>query len=330
MSINNNLKKNIYIYNLFFVLLIYLYINEKKIKETKKFTSPRLSNKDDYENKKFVVIERLCPHCGLFSFFIVSLGCIHSYLIQGYIPIIDLKSFPNIINGFNTSNSNYWELFFEQPFGYALEEVLKKAKYIKRVKCLDCKPRPDDKSMLLNEVKKNFWHNFALKYLPIKKEIMDLSNKLMNKLFQNSKNILGVLTRGTDYVAKRPKYHPIPPNIHDLIKDVKEMDKKYQYDYIFFTTEDENLREIFVKNFSDKIRQIKPKIKINYDYSGKKFLGFNENIKGNIEFNKIYLLNIIILSKCLDIATARCSGTAGIFILTDGFRNIKIYDLGVY
>ena len=68
----------------------------------------------------------------------------------------------------------------------------------------------------------------------------------------------------------------------------------------------------------------------NYDYSGKKFLGFNENIKGNIEFNKIYLLNIIILSKCLDIATARCSGTAGIFILTDGFRNIKIYDLGVY
>ena len=80
MSINNNLKKYIYIYNLFLLLLICLYINEKKIKETKKFTSPRLSNKDDYENKKFVVIERLCPHCGLFSFFIVSLGC--RYLVK--------------------------------------------------------------------------------------------------------------------------------------------------------------------------------------------------------------------------------------------------------
>ena len=44
----------------------------------------------------------------------------------------------------------------------------------------------------------------------------------------------------------------------------------------------------------------------------------------------LYLLNIIILSKCLDIIAARCSGTAGIFVLTNGFRNIKIYNKGVY
>ena len=74
---------------------------------------------------------------------------IHSYLIEGYIPIIDLKSFPNIINGFNTKNSNHLELFFEQPFGYTLE-VLKKAKYIKCVKYSDCQPKPDEKSMLFN------------------------------------------------------------------------------------------------------------------------------------------------------------------------------------
>ena len=44
----------------------------------------------------------------------------------------------------------------------------------------------------------------------------------------------------------------------------------------------------------------------------------------------IYLLNIILLSKCIDIITARCSGAAGIFILTNGFRNSKVYDLGEY
>ena len=47
-----------------------------------------------------------------------GLGCIHKYLAEGYIPIIDIGSFQNVINGFNKSKGNYWELFFEQPFGY--------------------------------------------------------------------------------------------------------------------------------------------------------------------------------------------------------------------
>ena len=108
------------------------------------------------------------------------------------------------------------------------------------------------------------------------------------------------------------------------------MDDKYRYDYIFFTTEDEKMRDLFEKSFINKIRQIKPKFRINYDYSGKKTLAHNENIRGNIEYNKIYLLNVIILSKSLDIATARCTAAAGIFILSNGFRNKKIYDLGLY
>jgi hypothetical protein len=250
--------------------------------------------------------------------------------MQGFIPVIDIKSFPNIINGFNTSNQNYWELFFDQPFGYTLEEVKKKAKYIKHVICHDCRPRPDDKSMPYDEVRKNFWHNFANKYLPIKKEIINLSNHIMYKLFKNSKNILGVLTRGTDYVAKRPRNHPIPPNIRVLIHDVKEMDDKYKYNYIFFSTEDDIIRDNFTKSFSNKVKQIRFNTKINYNYSSNNYFGYNKNIQGNIEFNKIYLINIIILSKCLDIVTARCSGSAGVFILTKGFRHMKIYNLGVY
>ena len=52
--------------------------------------------------------------------------------------------------------------------------------------------------------------------------------------------------------------------------------------------------------------------------------------KRKIGYLKNYLLNIIILSKCLDFVSSRGSGAAGAFILTNGFRNIKIYDLGVY
>ena len=67
----------------------------------------------DYENHSFVILRRTnCRNCGLFSYFIVYLGCINKYISLGYIPIIDLKSFPNIFNKMNASllNSNPWEL----------------------------------------------------------------------------------------------------------------------------------------------------------------------------------------------------------------------------
>ena len=211
-----------------------------------------------------------------------------------------------------------------------MEEVLKNAKNIININCIDCSPRPNSNSTLIDLHQLEYWHNFANKYIPIKKEIIKLSYNIRYKLFHNSKNILGVLTRGTDFISRKPKMHAIPPDIFDLIKDVKKMDNKYNYDYIFFSTEDENLREIFAKNFRGKIRLLIPKTRINYEYNKKPFLNDNKNIRGNVEFNKIYLLNIIILSKCLDIITARCSATVGVFVLSNGFRNVKIYYLGQY
>ena len=211
-----------------------------------------------------------------------------------------------------------------------MDSVLKYAKNITYVTIDECIPRPDDMLMIDNYPTKQFWHNFANRFMPIKKEIIDLSKKIMYKLFKNSKNILGVLARGTDYIYKKPKNHPIPPNLMEIIHDVKEMDNIYNYEYIFFSTEDEMIRDNFTKNFLNKVKQIKPRKKINYDYIKRDYLNKNELIQGNVEFNKIYLLNIIILSKCLDIIAARCSGTAGIFIITNGFRNMKIYNKGVY
>ena len=146
-----------------------------------------------------------------------------------------------------------------------MEEVIKYAKNITYIRCGDCSPRPNQNSMISSVPKKMFWHNIANNYILIKKEIIDLSNKIIYKLFRNSKNILGVLARGTDYIARKPKSHPIPPDVDTLINDVKMMDNIYKYDYIFFSTEDERIRVKFTNYFKLKIKQLKPKIDIEYD-----------------------------------------------------------------
>lgn len=158
----------------------------------------------------------------------------------------------------------------------------------------------------------DFWHNMAYKYLPIKKQLINESNIIMKKLFQNSNNILGVLIRGTDYIAKKPFGHCISPSIKMVFKDIKEMNKKFNYDLIFLTTEDDKIRNKFIKKFGDKIRYFKSNNNIDYNYKKKLWLAINSNINGNIKFMKIYLINIIILSNCIDILCARTGGSVGI------------------
>ena len=151
------------------------------------------------------------------------------FLIDGYVPIIDVTNYPNILNKFGKTKENNWELFFEQPFGYRLEDVVKNAKHIKYTNdTLQCGKFPDQRALPLKPSEQFFWHYFAKRYMPIKSKIIDLSNHIMYKLFKITKNILGVFIRGTDYVLTKPKGHPIKPNLNDVVNDVKEIDKKYK------------------------------------------------------------------------------------------------------
>ena len=134
--------------------------------------------------------------------------------------------------------------------------------------------------------------------------------------------------RGTDYIAKKPKGHPIPPTPSMVIKDIKETNLKNNYDWFFISTEDDIIRDKFIKEFGFKIKYLVLE-KINYNYNKRQFLGYNSNVKG-LYYSKLYLINMIILSKCIDIITANTSGSIGVFILSNGFRFSKVYNLGTY
>jgi len=286
----------------------------------------------DYENINFSVIRRVsCRYCGLFSNYIVYLGCIRKYLIEGFVPILEFESYKNIINGFivDLSKGNPWEYYFNQPFGYKYSDIKKHAKHIKYFDCKSNIIRPNE-IIFLNKSFMNYWHIMANQYIPIKNEVIIESNKIFKKLFKGSRNILGVLLRGTDYVARKPHGHPIPPKTEDVINDLKLFDKKNRYDGVFLATEDNIIRQKIINSIGNKVKYLLNKNKILYNYAKKQLLAYSINFKKNIEFNKIYLLNIIIISKCLDLLAANTSGTIGVFILTEGFRNYKVYNLGYY
>ena len=314
-----------------FLTSLFIFIRKKNRKKNhiKIFRTFRIIKK-----KKYAVIYRNCKDCGLFSFYIYHIGCINECINNGYIPVVDLKSFGNTYNNFNVSKDNPWELFFEQPYGYTLEEVLKENK--SNIIYYDCEyirieNRPSETEIFYNKTLINFWHNVSINYMPIKREIIHETKIIMKKLFGNSKNILGVKLRGTDYISIKPKNHPIPPTVEMAISDVKKMDLKYNYDWIFIATEDEIMKEKFINHFKNKAKYLNPNFKLNYNYSEtKQFISLHKDIVGNLDYFKNYLMNIIILSRCTDIVMARGSGAAGVVIISNGFRNSLIYNLGKF
>ena len=307
---------------IYFAIKLYFF-SKKNTKENNIYNLSLEQKMYDFNHKKFGLIRRIdCPNCGIFSAYVINLGCIYRYLNEGYIPIIDFQSNGNVLNP-NSDKFlfNPWELFFDQPFNYTFEEVKKYAKNITYLGCHQAMYRPNELNIFFNKSSIAFWHGFAKKYMPVKNKINDEANKIMKYLFGNSKNILGVKIRGTDYL-KRPRYHSIQPKVEQVIEDVKIYDEKYKYDYIFFATEDEKIKKKFVPEFKDKIKLLDPEDSIMETFKNKSLEHLN--------YVKNYILNVVILSKCLDIIASKNCGATGIIIITEGFRNSLFYDLGVY
>ena len=204
------------------------------------------------------------------------------------------------------------------------------AKNYEYYQCSKNNYRPDEINIYDHKDQMIFWHDFANKYIPVRNEIIKEAEDIMKQLFGNSKNVLGVKIRGTDYISLRPYGHSIPPKVDEVILDVKKMDEQYNYDFIFFASEDELIKQKFSSEFKNKIKLLNPNVVVKYSYTDNHRISVNKNIYGNLEYLKNYILNTIILSKCLDFVTSRCCGATGVYILTKGFRYSKAYNLGEY
>ena len=292
---------------------------------------PIVKRKQDYENITFKIIsKKKCDNCDFFTYYINFIGCIITSISSQRTPIVDLSSYPSIFNEFNSSVANEsieinpWEIYFNHPQNYTLEEVIKNAKILEYEECEDNNMAPDIKIIFSNKYSTEFYHKIIKNFLTIKKDIRKQAYYIVSKLFGSSKNVLGVLIGEEDYynnntninnkkfnVSDSPKYI----NIKKIINDVKSMDKKNNYDYIYLVIKDEKKRNKFIKEFGEKIKFLPP-----YEKDEKKSL----NMQG-IEKQKYHLISIYILSKCIDLVSDLSYGGASALILSEGFRYLLFY-----
>lgn len=226
---------------------------------------------------------------------------------------------------------NAWEYFFEQPLRIGLEQA-----YAGENVVLGYKEFPDLRPKAIMSFYENRdntlteWRMLVkLGLLKIKPALHEEILATRQNLFAPSDRVLGVLLRGTDYVAKRPKWHPIPPPVEFAASVVVEKLREWKCNKIFLATEDKFIAQTFKNTFGDFCVMFDREY---VDYMPGKFLGEIQIDRPNDCFQqgKDYLTQMVLLSTCNSFVAARCSGSVGVMMMTDKFEHTYFFNLGRY
>lgn len=313
--------------NIFFNSILYRkYLNCKSRLEEYKKRERKMSYGNDNLDKIFYVISFDYDTQGLFAIVKSVLSHIMYAVDKGWIPVVDLK---NYSSQYQLKNENAWELFFEQPCGYTLDDISKSKNIIRSYYGMypynkydfyvDVLDRSEECKRLSDVYKK---------YIKPQPNVLDYMRKAVSDLHIDDKT-LGVLCRGTDYLKRKPQYHPRQPEPEMVIEDAVKVMQQKGYESIFVATEDEMVLDLFKKKFGDKLRYInQPRLTLN---DGQQYLSdvkTDEDVRRQIALD--YYTALYILSRCPALLAGRTAGTLGAVFMSEGYDLAKFYDLGYY
>jgi hypothetical protein len=154
----------------------------------------------------------------------------------------------------------------------------------------------------------------------------------VNNCIIGANKVLGILCRGTDYLLKKPKHHPIQPEPEEVIKKAEEVIKEQKCDKIYLATEDQYIYNLFKIYFGDLLLQNNQRKFERSDLDNVQYLaqiGFDRE-QDKYLTGLEYLSSIYLLSKCSCFIGGRTSGTIGVHLLSDGFEYDYTWNLGSY
>lgn len=291
-----------------------------------KWKERKISLGNQNREKTFYIVRRSGSKAGLFSIVMTSLGYINYAVEQGYVPVVELnygeqrKTQKNI--GIN------WEDYFEQPCNYRRKDICHSKNIILGNGIVSTEIVYPGENIAHDMNALNYWRNITKQYLHVKEEIVSEANMLAKELLDGKKT-LGLLVRGTDYVNMKPSGHPIQPSVEEVISKTDEIMKEYGCDRIYLATEDEGIYRKLKARYGDMLVAMKAQ---RYTTKGNENINdiSRKNQSESFIFNKNYLINILILSKCDYLIAGNTGGTQGALLLTNGYEYSYVYDLGVY
>lgn len=280
----------------------------------------------NYPDEHFYVIRRHASRAGLFSFVMTNLGSIREAIDRGMVPIIDMESSINpLILPEEVSRVNGWERYFLQPCGFSLSDV-SQARHItlSDIRPPACYP---DAAQLRDPEMLRKWRKLFHQYIHVKPELLQQAESYIAEQFPGKK-VLGVLARGTDYRASKPHAHEIQPDAELLIRDAGRMMRDKGYGLIYLATEDGEIWDAFQAAFPGKCLSFQ---KDHFTVKEGEWINdlANEAV-GTMTVNREYLISIVILSRCQGFLGGAANGSFGALLMSDGYEDQVLYDLGVY
>lgn len=275
------------------------------------------------ENKIMMIRE------GLYNYFVFNvcfldnmLSCIVHALSNGYIPVIQLDH--------RKTGWNDWDVFFNQPF---IENDTNQA--IETVNC-DVKVGYLTSSYRSPFVPNEFkiWCKLYKDFVIFNQKTKDYLESEYTNLIKPGMRIIGVKCRGTDYITKKPKNHPVQPEVAELINLTKVKMMELNIQYVFLATEEKRIAAQFQQEFPDQVLvneqcyydEIYYKNSLNCSWEVS-FERNNDNYLKGIE----YLSSIYLLSKCNALIAGNCGGSRAALYMNDmKYEYWKLFDLGVY
>jgi hypothetical protein len=305
---------------------------KRKIIIGDKIISYGKKNKD----KKFYVVGRELNKTGLFSIVTANLSHIIFALRHKFIPVIDMRNYHNIyLKDGALFKENSWEYYFEQPLGYSMEDI-------KSSKCIHLAQSyrsPDYNDIVRNEILNEnnnklffFFKEQFRKYIIFNEYTLRYLDEDYANIISDKEDVLGVLCRGTDYLLSKPHGHPIQPEPLQVLKKARETLEAYKCAYIYLSTEDQKIYELFKSNFGN-ILLTNNQYRYNSDeIKGGQWLADvkSERADNNYHLGFEYLSSLHILSKCKCFIGGLNTGTLGAFFMTKGFDYHYVWNLGKY
>jgi len=302
-------------------------------RQKNKLKEMQTSYGNENPDKTFYITGVVDQRGGLFWMLLFNLNRIAYALEKGWIPVVDWQYQPNqYLENTRLHKENAWEYYFEQPCNYDLFSIKHSKNIIQGNGPLSVDRLILDYHAETNDEYFPYIKKLFKQYIRFNSSTRNYVENEYKAVIKDKNNVLGVLCRGTDYALLKPERHPVQPEPEKVIKKAKEVMAAKHLDYVYLATEDQDIYELFQKEFGDNLLTNKQDRYTKRELAKDQYLYQIKHDRENDKFllGLEYLSSMYLLSKCHSFIGGRTRGAIGVLLMTDGFAYQYIWNLSIY